>query len=383
MSKNLEITIKNGRFKKLRQWNRRKNYYIKQLKIDTKVYIAKLIWDKYKKELFDVTLVKTVLLLRNEGTVGDVVVTTPLIKCLYEAGYTVDLLLTKKSSLAVKYNPYVKDVYEANDCSNAVFLKDFNHTVPDSTIQLMKKKNYDLVVDLCLFETPVHRMKLFHDIKPKNILGFNKWNCINHYSKSISFKNDKEHVTKAISMVADKMKLGFIDSRAYDLHIPDFILSEINNYFNTSEGDSKIIINAFTGSPERNLSQDQLAKTLDMLKKMSNDIKIIILDHKNELNIPLPENVVINPFSSLHHVMALIREADMIISPDTAIVHISAAWKKPLISVYKNVGDNNELWGPGYKNASQIIINNRKLSDVDIVPNLIIDEIKKRGLIPC
>ncbi|MGG6100121.1 glycosyltransferase family 9 protein [Pantoea allii] len=383
MSKNLEITIKNGRFKKLRQWNRRKNYYIKQLKIDTKVYIAKLIWDKYKKELFDVTLVKTVLLLRNEGTVGDVVVTTPLIKCLYEAGYTVDLLLTKKSSLAVKYNPYVKDVYEANDCSNAVFLKDFNHTVPDSTIQLMKKKNYDLVVDLCLFETPVHRMKLFHDIKPKNILGFNKWNCINHYSKSISFKNDKEHVTKAISMVADKMKLGFIDSRAYDLHIPDFILSEINNYFNTSEGDSKIIINAFTGSPERNLSQDQLAKTLDMLKKMSNDIKIIILDHKNELNIPLPENVVINPFSSLHHVMALIREADMIISPDTAIVHISAAWKKPLISVYKNVGDNNDLWGPGYKNASQIIINNRKLSDVDIVPNLIIDEIKKRGLIPC
>lgn len=383
MSKNLEITIKNGRFKKLRQWNRRKNYYIKQLKIDTKVYIAKLIWDKYKKESFDVTLVKTVLLLRNEGTVGDVVVTTPLIKCLYEAGYTVDLLLTKKSSLAVKYNPYVKDVYEANDCSNAVFLKDFNHTVPDSTIQLMKKKNYDLVVDLCLFETPVHRMKLFHDIKPKKILGFNKWNCINHYSKSISFKNDKEHVTKAISMVADKMKLGFIDSRAYDLHIPDFILSEINNYFNTSEGDSKIIINAFTGSPERNLSQDQLAKTLDMLKKMSNDIKIIILDHKNELNIPLPENVVINPFSSLHHVMALIREADMIISPDTAIVHISAAWKKPLISVYKNVGDNNDLWGPGYKNASQIIINNRKLSDVDIVPNLIIDEIKKRGLIPC
>ncbi|PWK97487.1 ADP-heptose:LPS heptosyltransferase [Pantoea allii] len=383
MSKNLEITIRNGRFKKLRQWNRRKNYYIKQLKIDTKVYIAKLIWDKYKKESFDVTLVKTVLLLRNEGTVGDVVVTTPLIKCLYEAGYTVDLLLTKKSSLAVKYNPYVKDVYEANDCSNAVFLKDFNHTVPDSTIQLMKKKNYDLVVDLCLFETPVHRMKLFHDIKPKNILGFNKWNCINHYSKSISFKNDKEHVTKAISMVADKMKLGFIDSRAYDLHIPDFILSEINNFFNTSEGDSKIIINAFTGSPERNLSQDQLAKTLDMLKKMSNDIKIIILDHKNEINIPLPENVVINPFSSLHHVMALIREADMIISPDTAIVHISAAWKKPLISVYKNVGDNNDLWGPGYKNASQIIINNRKLSDVDIVPNLIIDEIKKRGLIPC
>ncbi|MCW0354996.1 hypothetical protein NB716_003790 [Pantoea ananatis] len=98
VSKNLEISISKGRFKKIREWNRRKNYYIKQLKIDVKIYIAKLLWDKSKKNSFDVGLVKTVLLLRNEGTVGDVVVTTPLIKCLNEAGYSVDLLLTKKTA---------------------------------------------------------------------------------------------------------------------------------------------------------------------------------------------------------------------------------------------------------------------------------------------
>lgn len=381
VSKNLEISISKGRFKKIREWNRRKNYYIKQLKIDVKIYIAKLLWDKSKKNSFDVGLVKTVLLLRNEGTVGDVVVTTPLIKCLNEAGYSVDLLLTKKNSLAIKYNPYVRNVYEADDCSNAVFIKDFNHTVSDLTIKSLKKENYDLIVDLCLFETPVHRMKLFHDIKPKYIIGFNKWNCINHYSKSISFKNDKQHVTKAISLVAEQMSLKFINSREYNLHIPEFILSEIKNYFKAYENDFKIVINAFTGSPERNLSPQQLSNILDMLTNISPKVKIVILDHKNELNMSLPENIVINPFSSLHHVMALIRESDMVISPDTSIVHISAAWKKPLISVYKNVGDNNDLWSPGYKNASQLIVNNRKISNVDKIPDLIIDEIKKRGLL--
>lgn len=78
--------------------------------------------------------------------------------------------------------------------------------------------------------------------------------------------------------------------------------------------------------------------------------------------------------------MALIHECDLVISPDTAIVHISAAWNKTLISVYKNVVDNNDLWAPGYDNASQIIVNNRAISNVDEVPQLIAEEIKRRNI---
>ncbi len=70
----------------------------------------------------------------------------------------------------------------------------------------------------------------------------------------------------------------------------------------------------------------------------------------------------------------------MIISPDTSIVHISAAWNKALICVYKNVTDNNDLWGPGYENARQIIVNSRKIADVDNVPELILHEIAQRDL---
>ncbi|BEM75185.1 lipopolysaccharide 1,2-N-acetylglucosaminetransferase [Serratia marcescens] len=380
MSKDLEVSITSGRFKKLREWNRRRNYYFKEVKLNIKIYIAKLIWDKRRKSNFDIKAIKTVLLLRNEGTIGDVVVSTPLVKCLYESGYTVDLLLTKSSSVAMKYNPYVRHAYEAGDCNNEVFLKRFSHTVAESTIRTLNENNYDLVVDLCLFDTPVHRMMLFRDINANFVLGFNKWNCINHYSKSISFKNGKEHVTKAISLVAYNMGLDFKNCHAYDLHIPDVIASEVRKYLIAWEGKVRIVINAFTGSPERNLSQEQLTQTIDMINEKSDDIIIIILDHRKELNVSLPDNVVINPFNSLHHVMELIRQVDLVISPDTSIVHISAAWKKPLISVYKNITDNNDLWAPGYKEASQIIVNRRKVSDVGNVPELIVSEIEKRGV---
>ncbi|CAI2049323.1 glycosyltransferase family 9 protein [Serratia marcescens] len=380
MHKDLDVSISTGRFRKIREWNRRRNYYLKRVRLSIKIYIAKLIWDKRRKSMFDVKSVKTILLLRNEGTIGDVVVSTPLVKCLYESGFTVDILLTKSSSAVMKHNAYIRNIYEAGDSNNEVFLKRFAHTVDKSTIKMLNENDYDLVVDLCLFDIPVHRMMLFSDINARFVLGFNKWSCINHYSKSISFENGKEHVTKATALVAHAVGINLKNRRDYDLHIPDDITFEVREYLSGWKDKIKIVINAFTGSPERNLSKEQVARLVDMLNKKSKNIKLIILDHRRELDVSLPDSAVINPFDSLHHVMALIREVDMIISPDTSIVHISAAWNKALICVYKNVTDNNDLWGPGYENARQIIVNSRKIADVDNVPELILHEIGQRDL---
>lgn len=381
MSKSLEISISTGRFKKIREWNRRRNYYFKKLKLNINIYVAKILWDKRSKSEFNINSVKTILLLRNEGTVGDVVVSTPLIKCLYESGYAVDLLVTKSSCAAVKYNPYIRTIYKADDCNSEVFLRNFNHTVDVSTVNQLNKNRYDLVIDLCLFDIPVHRMRLFKDINPKFVLGFNKWGCINHYSKSIPFKNGKEHVTEAISLAAEVIGLKIIKRRSYDLHIPESIMNEAKEFLSSFGGSKVIIINAFTGSSERNFSQSQLSKIIDLIIKENTDVRLIILDHRQEITISLPANAVVNPFVSIHHVMALVHEADLVISPDTSIVHISAAWNKSIISVYKNVVDNNDLWAPAYENASQIIVNKRKMSDVEGVPELILHEINRRGLL--
>lgn len=59
--------------------------------------------------------------------------------------------------------------------------------------------------------------------------------------------------------------------------------------------------------------------------------------------------------------MALIAEADLVISPaDTSVVHMAAAWRKPLVAVYKDVRMNNRLWAPGYDNARRSLSNAAK-----------------------
>ncbi|KFK95270.1 MULTISPECIES: glycosyltransferase family 9 protein [unclassified Serratia (in: enterobacteria)] len=382
MDKRFEVTVSSGRFKKLRTLNRRKNYFMKKVRLGAKLYLAKIIWDKYKKSTLDLKSIKTVLLLRNEGTIGDMIVFSPLVKSLHASGYVVDILLTKSSSVVMEHNPYVRKIYEADDASTEVYLKSFNHTVPESTIKKLAKNNYDLLIDPSLFDTPVHRMRLLREINPKSALAFNKRKYFNHYSNSLSFfERDKKHVTHAASLISDFMTNNSIIDNTYDLHIPDAIFDEVKSLLNTFEGKKKVIINVFTGSKERNFSQEQLSEIIDNLNQAHDDIKIILLDHRNEIKISLPENVMTNPFKTLHHVMALIHESDLVISPDTSIVHISAAFKKPLISVYKNVVDNNDLWAPGYDNASQIIVNNRAISHVAQVPELISQELKRRNIL--
>jgi len=381
MTEQLAISVSSGHFKKLRELNRRKNYFMKRVRLDAKLLVAKIIWDKYKKSTLNVDSIKTILLIRNEGTIGDTVVYSSLIKNLHTAGYKVDILLTKSSSIVVKHSPFIRNIYEAEDASTEVYLKSFNHTVSEITMEELRNNQYDLVIDPSLFDTPVHRMRLLREINPKSVLAFNKKKRFNHYSKSLNFfERDKEHVTQAASLISEFLIKKPITNDAYSLHIPDAFFDDVRSFL-SAFNDKKIIINVFTGSKERNFSQEQLAEIIAKLNETYDNLNIILLDHRKEIDIPLPENVVINPFNTLHHVMALIHECDLIISPDTAIVHISAAWKKNLIAVYKNVVDNNDLWAPGYDNASQIIVNNRAISQVKEVPELIAQEIKRRHLL--
>lgn len=49
MTEQLAISVSSGHFKKLRELNRRKNYFMKKVRLDAKLLVAKIIWDKYKK----------------------------------------------------------------------------------------------------------------------------------------------------------------------------------------------------------------------------------------------------------------------------------------------------------------------------------------------
>lgn len=175
-------------------------------------------------------------------------------------------------------------------------------------------------------------------------------------------------------MQLDKKHLG-----TYDLHIPQDVHQQVRQHLAAIEG-PKAVVNIFAGHQDRSLSQEQLSALIARLQVQYPRVNVILLDHRNEIRIPLPEKVSVNPFKTLHHAMALIAEADLVISPDTSIVHMAAAWKKPLVAVYKDVPLNNRLWAPGYDNARQIIVKCGKVRQQHDLAELIVAQIDPQVL---
>lgn len=134
----------------------------------------------------------------------------------------------------------------------------------------------------------------------------------------------------------------------------------------------------FAGTDERSLSLSQAKELDDRLNSLYDNITVIVLDYRNELS---EKNFtyahVYNPIS-LQHSIALISKSDLIISPDTSIVHISAAFRKNLIAIYKNDIHNNELWGPGYENAVQLFTSTSRIYDDSNIINEIISSAEKK-----
>ncbi len=116
----------------------------------------------------------------------------------------------------MRYNPRIRHIYEADPVTSADFLRKFNHNVPRDVINELANNKYDIIIDPSLFDIPVHRLRLFRQIKAKSVLGFNKWPSIKHYSHSFDFDCQRWHVTKTFELIADYLQLDTRGLDAYD-----------------------------------------------------------------------------------------------------------------------------------------------------------------------
>ena len=60
---------------------------------------------------------------------------------------------------------------------------------------------------------------------------------------------------------------------------------------------------------------------------------------------------------TIHDSIALIRHAQAVLTPDTAIIHIAAALNKPIIGLYRQDAQNYANWYPKSENAQIIWVN--------------------------
>lgn len=262
-----------------------------------------------------------VLLLRF-SSIGDIVLTTPVIRCIKKQRPDVEIHFATKKSFApiVQSNPYVSKV----------------HVLVDSFSELinsLQSENFDLVIDLHN-NLRTARIKSALQIKSSsfNKKNFSKWMMVQFKSKSISVENIVHRYLQAawpLGIVDDGNGLDYFIPQKDSLQQEDLPLTHLHGFV-------AIVVGAahYTKRiPENKLEQ--------LCEKIT--APIILLGGKEDAEIgnrlsekfPLKVMNACGKFN-LNQSASLIKLSKKVITADTGLMHIAAALQKPIIAVWGN-----------------------------------------------
>lgn len=293
---------------------------------------------------------KNILLVRWDGKIGDSIVSSSLVQSL-QNDPTKNLYVVTTKSLSNYYLEYLN----LNDKQVFIIEK------PLSLIGIYKLKRYLPEVDTVVHPVGYFRfydlmMTLF--LKPRNVFGLDdKQNFVN-------FKLGQ--LTRGMNF---NDKYQYISSLLTKYIVNDYFIPQTKN--NREIPEDTIVFNPFGSKKYRTFS---ITRSLELLSKISDafpnkrivilyspSTKLIADEIKKVVNrreVNCAENIV-----TIYDAIEYIRSASLIISVDTAIVHISEGLKKNMVSIYPQQPDGSNPWVPPSRPNSKIIFGVRNIDN--------------------
>ena len=265
---------------------------------------------------------KTKFLVIRFSSIGDIVLTTPVIRGIKQQVENAEVhFLTKKSfSSVLQANPYIDKVH----------LFDKNY---DELIETLKNEYFDYIIDLH------HNLRTYRIKKSLGILAFSfdklnykKWLLVN-------LKINKLPNIHIVDRYLDTVKLFDVvnDNNGLDYFIPSEDEVNISNYLPEITNDYIVLVvgaKHFTKQIPINLA-------VEICNKI--DKNIVILggkedSEKAEKIQQLTNKRVFNLCGKLNinQSASVVKQSRLVITSDTGLMHIAVAFKKQIISIWGN-----------------------------------------------
>ena len=267
---------------------------------------------------------KKILVIRF-SSIGDIVLTTPVIRCLKNQLADVELhvLTKKKFSNLYKKNPYVDKVFEYDDS-----LK--------KNIQELKLENYDYIVDLQKNKRSVRVTRALHC----HHSSFPKLNV-----KKFLFTTFKINTLPDVHIVDRYFKAVEKLGVKNDYQGLDFFISENNNYPLTELPDEfQKGYYAFVIGGTYKTKILPAVKIVEVIKKLNQPV--ILLGGPDDVEraeevmkaVESQKSIVESLVGkiNLEQSASIVKNADAVLTNDTGLMHIAAAFHKHIVSVWGN-----------------------------------------------
>lgn len=338
--------------------------YLKRIRLS----LGKLLLDKAPsspKSSNSFTHLK-ILFIRHDGKIGDYLVSSFVYQEIKKQAPNthIGVVVAKETQCLFSHNPYIDSLYVTNKRA----------LLPFWTLgRRIAKHHYDVVIDL----TEVLRNRdlvLIRAIKAPENIGYNK---ANFKLFTINIAPNNEHISYDYQQAL--RLLGYRDINRYS-YLPLFSVSpELKTFCHTYLAQNDYIaINFFGAANNKKFSLENQLKWLTKLKTVFPNKKCLILTYpqvSQQLRTQLPNNqfIMYDNTTTIFDSIELIRNALLVISPDTAIVHAAAALNKPLAAFY--MSDNPQQpyrkWFPAHFEQQNVTIAYYRYNINEIDPDTI------------
>jgi ADP-heptose:LPS heptosyltransferase len=256
------------------------------------------------------------------SSIGDIILTTPIVRCIKKQVENAEIhYLTKSKYFPIlSANPYIDKIHALND-NFQILLKE------------LKSENFDYVIDLhknlrtLRVKFALHRYSFSF-----NKLNVEKWLIVNLKVDKLPHKHivDRYFETlKTFSVADDNKGLDFFIPPSDEVSPPDLLTDIIGPY---------LLIVVGGGHFTKQIPVD---KIIDITNKLN--FPAVLLggpeDSSKSREIEkLSTNKIINLTGKLSVTQSasLIRQSELILTPDTGMMHIASAFKKKIFSVWGN-----------------------------------------------
>ncbi len=314
------------------------------------------------------------ILILRFSSIGDIVLTTPVLRCIKSQYPAYSLHYATKAQFAglLSNNPYISKLHLLD--------KDLN-----SMIRELKAENFDIVIDLHRnIRTKLIKTSLRVRSYAFDKLNWEKWLMVMFKINILPY----EHI---VDRYIDSCKaLNVVnDGKGLDYFISPETVSGIKNL------PASYLVYAI--GAQHNTKKLNLNKKIELLNKVERKTVYLIggkndQEEGDELASKCQNAVNLSGQLTIDQSALLMKGAEAVISHDTGMMHIAAALKKPIISVWGNTipefgmtpyyGDSGNIKIEGHEvlvvkqESEHVILPHPK------VPNLII-EVEELSCRPC
>ena len=295
-----------------------------------------------KTRPFDRNQIRQIIILRYDR-IGDMIVSLPLCKALKTGIPSAEITM-----VASNVNSCISEESEFID---ETIIKPNNILSWIHKLLILRSKRYDIGIDLNHAVAP-HTVLALRLLHPKHVASpfkEGRWGVSGGELRMFDLM-PAEHKLKYARPISET----YLDiARLLNCPTVDCLPYPLKRYPRPSWPSSKyVVVNAAGSRGSMRIADKDLRIIAAYIIELDPNMRILVpamfedYDHFTNLFCDTPNLTVLTPTSSILPLLAIIQFAKLVITPDTALVHIACAFEIPLIAVYTSDEELFQQWQP-------------------------------------